>query len=107
MHFLINVHVKCMFFRHGKVILSKPALLVHCSETNNVICGKDVLVSAPKSSKELNEIQLWKNLTYKAVRMFVENFNWLVGFEFSVFSILMRWSCWCLLVTWMTMEWWL
>lgn len=51
---------------HGKVILSKPALLVHCSETNNVICGKDVVVSAPKSSKELNEIQLWKNLTYKA-----------------------------------------
>lgn len=57
-----------MFFRHGKVTLSKPALLVHCLETNNVICGTDAVVSAPKSSKEPDEILLWKNLTYKAVR---------------------------------------
>lgn len=71
----VTVSLICMqyvcFFRHGKVILSKPALLVHCPETNSVICGTGAEVSAPKSSKELAETKLWKNLTYKAVRIWL------------------------------------
>ncbi|XP_066262278.1 phosphatidylinositol-glycan biosynthesis class X protein [Euwallacea similis] len=51
---------------HGKVLLTKPSFLVKCPESNNIICGLDKRVFAPKSSEEFNNIQTWKNVSYKA-----------------------------------------
>lgn len=50
----------------GKVPLNKPSLLVYCPQSNQIICGKDLKVNAPTSTKNPESVRVWKNVTYKA-----------------------------------------
>lgn len=51
---------------HGKVPLNKPSLLVHCPQSKATVCGNYNKVSAPSHTKNLQTLQIWKNVSYKA-----------------------------------------